>query len=339
MSHSVETTTRDVSAQLSSSDVLENERPVMRPADDRIAASRPDVYPYRTVGQILVKVRNGGLWQGSGSLLSDYTVLTAGHMVKTADNQWLDMEWLRFIPARNHASEPYGRFDWVHMRAVRSGARDWALISLAQPAGFQTGFLGSYAQLPISRWKGVGGLSHIGFPGDHADEMWIDEDGSVTSIDEERQLRTDIDAAHGQSGGPLTRNWFGTNPQVVASLVEGPNPVEDPNDFMPGWETSKDDTWMEWLCNDFGRRHPDDRFVGCGAVVRASDRLADEVDAAVQTSGALPNYEVATGFAADEGPTIRRFSPATRSTLMTPVRAFERDRALTRSTAVPTQRS
>jgi V8-like Glu-specific endopeptidase len=248
----------------------------MFPADDRILASRPDVYPYRTVGQLLVKERNGGMSQGSASLLSDYTILTAGHMVKNDNNQFLDIEWIRFVPARNHLNEPYGRFDWARIRAVRSGGRDWTLISLAQPAGFQTGFLGANAQLPITNWKGVGGLSHIGFPGDHADEMWIDEDGSVTDIDEERQLRTNIDAAAGQSGGPLTQNWFGTNPQVIGSLIGGPNPVEDPNDFMPGWETSKEDTWMEWLCTDFGHSHPDDRFTGCSSLNLASDQTVVE---------------------------------------------------------------
>jgi V8-like Glu-specific endopeptidase len=314
-----ETFRPDATASVAASDAVDNAAPVPAPADDRLPVSRPDVYPNRTVGQILVKVRNGGIWQGSGSLVSDYTVLTAGHMVKNAGNQWLDIEWLRFIPARNHANEPYGRFDWVHMRGVHSGSRDWALISLSRPAGFQTGYLGVYAQLPISRWNGVGGLSHIGFPGDHADEMWVDQDGRVTGIDEERQLRTDIDAAHGQSGGPLVRGWFGGNPQVVASLVEGPNPVEDPNDFMPGWETSRDDTWMQWLCSDFGNRHPDDRFGGCSALA------ADDGEAATETTGALPNYDLGTEFADDSGPVVRRFSPAGRSMLMTPRRAAERD--------------
>ena len=114
--------------------------------------------------------------------------------------------------------------------------------------------------------------------------MWIDEDGRATGIYDSRQLITDIDAAHGQSGGPLALDWGGGSPRVVASLVWGPNPVEDPNYFMPGWENTKQDTWFEWLCNEFGRRHPDDRFGGLSTL-----KLAQDVEFSF-TDGQLPDY-------------------------------------------------
>ena len=149
------------------STILTNPKPKMvRFFDDRIPVSRPDIYPSRTVGQILLKIRNGGVIRGSGSLISDYTVLTAGHVVKSTDNNFYDIEWMWFIPAKNHGSEPYGRFDWEHIRAVRSGSRDWALVSLALGAGFSTGFLGTRVKLPISRWTSEGDrFSHIGSQG------------------------------------------------------------------------------------------------------------------------------------------------------------------------------
>lgn len=288
------------------SSILTNHAPsVVRFFDDRIAVARPDVYPSRTVGQILLKPRNSNyLIQGSGSLISDYTVLTAGHVVKSADNEYYDIEWMRFIPAKNHGSEPYGRFDWEYIRAVRSGSRDWALISLAQGAGFSTGYLGTTVKLPISRWTNEGDrFSHIGFPGDHADEMWIDEDGRATGIYDDHQLITDIDAAHGQSGGPLALDWGGWNPRVVGSLVWGPNPVEDPNYFMPGWENTKEDTWFEWLCNEFGKRHPDDRFGGPSTL-----RLAQDLEYH-STDGQLPDYTQNHVLVEDTGPRIRHFGP------------------------------
>ncbi len=302
------------------SSTLENPQPQgLRPLDDRIIVARPNVYPNRCVGQIIMRMRNGRVFQGSGSLLSDYTVLTAGHMVKGNDNAFFDIASLHFIPAKNHGNEPYGRFDWTYMRAVNSGSRDWCLISLARPAGFSVGFLGAHARLPISRWVGTSGLSHIGFPGDHRDEMWIDEEGSVIQIDEARQLRTNIDAAAGQSGGPLVRNWFGSNPQVVGSLIEGPNPVEDPNDFMPGWETSKDDTWMHWLCNEFGNRHADDRFGGCAAGNAIRNGLSpSEVD----TGGQRPITSADAVLAEDDGPDVRRFRPAGSLGVVTPRTAW-----------------
>lgn len=287
------------------STIITNESPkVLRLFDDRIAVARPDVYPNRTVGQIMVRLKNGKLIQGSGSLLSDYTVLTAGHMVKSNDNKFFDIDWLRFIPAKNHANEPYGRFDWQEMRAVNSGARDWALISLTTGAGFSTGYLGARVKFPINRWTKDGDrFSHIGFPGDHRDEMWIDEDGVCTGIHDNHQLKTDIDAAHGQSGGPLARDWFGSGPRVVGSLVWGPNPIEDPNYFMPGWEDTKDDTWFQWLCDYFGGLHSDDRFGGCSSLRAVTD--SEEVE----SEGALPDYSQDYTIIDDEGPAIRRFSP------------------------------
>ena len=133
--------------------------------------------------------------------------------------------------------------------------------------------------------------------------MWIDEDGRATGIYDGRQLITDIDAAHGQSGGPLALDWGGGSPRVVGSLVWGPNPVEDPNYFMPGWENTKQDTWFEWLCNEFGRRHPDDRFGGYSTL-----KLAQDVEFSF-TDGQLPDYAQNHTIVDDSGPRIRHFSP------------------------------
>ncbi|CAH0345154.1 trypsin-like serine protease [Bacillus sp. CECT 9360] len=283
--------------------------------DDRIAVARPDVFPSRCVGQIEIKVKNGGWHQASGSLISDYTVLTAGHAVKSSNNEFFEIETFRFIPARNHANMPYGVYDWHRMRAVyNGGSRDWALISLAHPAGFRTGFLGTIAKYPVSRWANEGDhFQHIGFPGDHADEMWIDEDGACTAIHDGRQIKTDIDAAHGQSGGPLTLNWSSSGvPQVAGCLSWGPNDVEDPNYFTPGYEDVKTDVWMQVLCDEYGKIHSDDRFGGC-----SESKSIKEV---ITTEGMLPNYEVPYIFADDKGPAIRRFSPKFREQWLTPNR-------------------
>ncbi|MGN4782096.1 trypsin-like serine peptidase [Bacillus cereus group sp. MYBK217-2] len=141
--------------------------------DDRIRVAHPDVYPYRCFGQIEIRLKDGSSIQASGSLLSDYTVLTAGHVVKTADNKFKDIDTLRFIPAKNHSDLPYGIYDWYQMTATYNGSsRDWALISLTQPAGFRTGFLGSIAKFPVNRWVNENDhFQHVGYPGDHVDEM------------------------------------------------------------------------------------------------------------------------------------------------------------------------
>lgn len=46
-------------------------------------------------------------------------------------------------------------------------------------------------------------IASASYNGDKSyDEMWIDQDGECTDIYRGQQLKTDIDAAGGQSGGP-----------------------------------------------------------------------------------------------------------------------------------------
>ncbi|MBI5251833.1 MAG: trypsin-like serine protease [Desulfomonile tiedjei] len=300
------------------STVLVNETPTLfeeiRLLDDRIPVARPDVFPSRCVGHIEIKLRGGGGYTASGSLVSDYTVLTAGHVVKNASNQFHDIQSFRFIPGRNRAAMPYGVYEYSEMRAVNAGhSRDWALISLTQAAGFRTGFLGTLAKFPVDRWTREGDrFAHVGFPGDHRDEMWVDEDGACTGIYEGRQLITDIDAAHGQSGGPLAIQWFSGDPRVCGCLSWGPNAAEDPNYFTPGFEDVKTDVWMQWLCDHFGHLHSDDRFGKSNTALFAADDMG--------TVGMLPNYELPHSFIEDTGPDVRRFSSRFTTDLLTPNR-------------------
>ncbi|MCS6595304.1 trypsin-like serine peptidase [Bacillus cereus] len=277
--------------------------------------ARPHVGPSRCVGHIVIKYRNQDKWwQGTGTLISDYTVLTAGHIVKNSKNEYYDIEKFQFIPARHHSDAPYGVFNWSKMKAVfNGGSRDWALISLSEPAGFRTGFLATKAKYPINRWKSEGDrFQHIGFPIDHAEEMWIDKDGVCTDIWNGRQLKTDLHAVQGQSGGPLTINWGSGNPIVCGCLSSGPYTVTTPNYFTPGYEDVKTDVWMQVLCDEYGKMHSDDRFAGCSSSISQGDIIS--------TQGMLPNYDIPHVFAEDEGPVIRRFSPRLIENWITPQR-------------------
>ncbi|WP_154213692.1 hypothetical protein [Bacillus cereus] len=48
------------------------------------------------------------------------------------------------------------------------------------------------------------------------------------------------------------------------------------------------DVWMQWICDIYGKLHPDDRFGGC--------------------TGMFPNYDIRHVFTAEKGPGIHRFS-------------------------------
>ncbi|MCS6595303.1 trypsin-like serine peptidase [Bacillus cereus] len=276
--------------------------------DDRRPVPHPYVWPSRCVGHIIIKFEDNTGTKASGALVSDYTVLTAGHVVKNANNEFKKIKKFQFVPAHYHIDDPtYGIYDWSKMKAVydgEHGSRDWALISLAQPAGFQTGFLGVSAKYPINRWKSEGDhFQHIGYPCDHPNEMWIDEDGVCTDIWNGRQLKTDLHAVQGQSGGPLTINWGSSNPQVCGCASKG-IPLKWTH-FTPGYEDVKTGVWMQVLCDEYGKMHSDDRFAGCSTSISQGDTIS--------TQGMLPNYNIPHVFSEDPGPVIRRFNSSNMS--------------------------
>jgi V8-like Glu-specific endopeptidase len=266
---------------------------------DRTIVAPPNQFPYRAIGQIIVELHDGRRHQGTGTLLSDFTVLTAGHLVKNADNAFMDIAKMFFIPAMNHLSCPYGIYDWCQMRAVNAGTSNWALISLVEPAGHSVGFFGTYAQSPVEQWIGHRGLSHFGLPLELHDEMRIAEDVQIVRVEQRSRLHTDQQTVTGQVGGPLIQNWHSNNPQVVATLATEPRTAAGANEFVPGWESGTEDGWMTWLCDEFGDRHMTDRFQQHRSI------SGEKGTPIAETYAMQPDYSPFTYYADDDGPSVR----------------------------------
>lgn len=127
--------------------------------EDRTSVAHPSHFPYRSVGHVVVELSNGERLVGPGTMLSDFTVLASAHLVKNTENLFLDIARLFFVPAKRHLTQPYGIFDWTHIRAFRDDRNDWALISLAEPAGRAVGTFGAYAKSSSEDWRDEKGLS------------------------------------------------------------------------------------------------------------------------------------------------------------------------------------
>ena len=75
--------------------------------DDRVKVTANEVYPWHCICSLLITAQNGGVYIGTGWLVSPRVVLTAGHCVHLHDDGgWASQ--IEVIPGRNGAARPDG---------------------------------------------------------------------------------------------------------------------------------------------------------------------------------------------------------------------------------------
>jgi V8-like Glu-specific endopeptidase len=185
-------------------------------------------WPWGLVGRIF----NSDGFSGTGSLIGDRLVITAGHMVpwaSAAAGSW----WMRFVPAYFNGTSLYG----AGVESFVSDARgydvhgsvtgyDWAVLRLYEPLGSSLGYFGynSYS----SDWNDAPVWSNIGYPGDidNAEEPAFQQGFTINDTDGDsnggEELETEnCDLFFGNSGGPSFAWWNnGTDPRIVG-VVSG----------------------------------------------------------------------------------------------------------------------
>ena len=193
--------------------------------DNARHAFENDAWPLGLVGRIF----NSEGYSGTGSLVGDRLVITAGHMVPWGQPGW----WMRFVPAYFNGTSLFG----AGVESYVSDARgynvngnvtgyDWAILRLYEPLGSSLGYFGynSYSD----DWNDLGVWTNIGYPGDidNAQEPAFQQGFSIDDTDGDsnggEELETEnCDLNHGNSGGPMYA-WFknGTDPRIVG-VVSG----------------------------------------------------------------------------------------------------------------------
>jgi V8-like Glu-specific endopeptidase len=192
-------------------------------------------WPWGLVGRVF----NNRGQSGSGTLVGNRIVITAGHMVPWGDNPW----WMLFVPAYYDGTSLHGAGVQSHISDARGydsnvSGYDWAVLRLYEPLGSSLGYFGYNGY--SDSWNDQPWWSIIGYPGAVANAMRPSFQGGITVGDtdsdsnggEELESGT-ADISPGDSGGPMF-GWWGNDPRIVG-VVSG----EEEYSFL-GWTFDQD---------------------------------------------------------------------------------------------------
>lgn len=193
--------------------------------DSHRHAFESTAWPLGLVGRIF----NSEGYSGTGSLVGNRLVITAGHMVPWGQKNW----WMRFVPAYFNGSSLFG----AGVESYVSDARgynvngnvtgyDWAILRLYEPLGTSLGYFGYNGY--SDSWNNLPVWTNIGYPGDidNAQEPAFQQGFTINDTDGDsnggEELETEnCDLNHGNSGGPIYAWWNnGSDPRIVG-VVSG----------------------------------------------------------------------------------------------------------------------
>lgn len=173
--------------------------------DNRIGINDkiPELYVYSPAVQIISFFPDGTAAQGSGTMIGNNDVLTAAHVIYSAENGGY-ATYFEVTPVRIDTLKPFGMIyaseaiaatGWIYGENFTS---DYGLITLESPVGYQTFWIEpSIASVSIGT-----PLSSFGYPGDLNDgNSLYRSDGTVDKIAfRSLQFSDDMDIMGGQSG-------------------------------------------------------------------------------------------------------------------------------------------
>ncbi len=198
-----------IGALLKQTSLSESVSEVVIGRDDRIRVNNTKTYPWCSICSLLITARDNSRWIGTGWLVGNRTIITAGHVVYIhGRGGWAKS--VEVIPGRNAADRPYGSCVATSLKSVkgwtksRKRSHDYAAIILPKSCSYgkQLGYFG-YGNYSRGTLKNLT-VNLSGYPGDKPSgtQWWhARRVQTVTS----RRLVYNIDTAGGQSGSPVWR--------------------------------------------------------------------------------------------------------------------------------------
>ena len=205
------------------------------PPDNRVLISPTTDYPWRTICKLWMYFPSSGWSMGSGFIIDNYHVLTAGHCVyDPALAEWAT--FIEVIPALDGGYSPFYHA-WTTRWVVNSywfdygwSTDDFAILTLDRNVGAFIGWMGlEYADPSNSIYTGI--LNTAGYPGDLDGgwNMYFDSDLGAGA--DEYNHWYYMDTYGGQSGSPV---WYydGTYRYVLSIHTYGTGWPLYPNSNM-----------------------------------------------------------------------------------------------------------
>jgi V8-like Glu-specific endopeptidase len=183
----------------------------------------PTGYPWYTVGKVQVGWNSNYdlvQWSGTGVLVGQNLLLTAGHLAPWGKSGW----WMRFAAGYNDGTTPYS---WVYVETYYGyddeslpAANDYIICKLYSSLGNTVGWMGSVYWSSDTNYTGTTWTS-LGYPANvpiAATDVQVSEVNDASGDD--KLLLTEEFAQAGWAGSPL---WSGgasgtDNPQVAGIL-------------------------------------------------------------------------------------------------------------------------
>ena len=229
--------------------------------DDRIRVTGTQTYPWNTVGYIGNVYPSGTTYRGTGTIVTPYMVLTAGHMVYNWDAEGGYVSSLNFSPGQRQTlrggpvEQPYGEFtaaSWQtnenYITALKTTQDDFKYDYAA--VFFNTSFasvgITTYMPVVFNISPPIGDIVNLaGYPGSVQGEtnsqgMWRSS-GDVTSVTD-RILYYNADTTGGNSGGPVWQLVSDQRRIIAIHVVSTPGGCR-----LIGQNQGVIEAWMQWV--------------------------------------------------------------------------------------------
>ncbi|TXT61957.1 MAG: putative Glutamyl endopeptidase [Promethearchaeota archaeon] len=220
-------------------------------SDDRQRINETEVFPWSAICKIYVTAANGSNFVGSGVIIDEYHVLTAGHVVYSHEcGGWASS--VKIVPGQDWFDSPFHHAYATNIRTYagwtedRMYQHDWAMLTLDRNIGSHTGWMNRRTADP-SNLLYLENLNIAGYPVDldSGFNMYWDEDiGDSADIYNHFYY---MDTNGGMSGGPVWRYYNG-QPEILTihAYHQGDN---HPN-FGTRLNQDKYDRIFDWIAAD-----------------------------------------------------------------------------------------
>ena len=190
------------------------------------------IFPYSSVVKVVGTLNETHVAWGSGAMIDANHVLTAGHVVyDKLEGGWRDNVYV--IPGKNGTGtsiteEPYGRAYATHMRSTEgwtyfsSMQHDWAVITLDQDIGDETGWLG-LIDIPYDHNNYSDRVYTAGYPATIKSGYYMNNNSGIAGYANEYEHQYTFYGEGGQSGSSVW-TYQNSNPYVISIFAYGPAP-------------------------------------------------------------------------------------------------------------------